>query len=217
MPTIAIILSPPAPQEPQKTEYPPLELTNLPGVVFADSVDEVPDQRGGTGGGGGGGRTTIPSEETTKELGNRGEEWAYEIEKQRLSELGYDPDELEEMGKLVWVSKRQPTANHDIRSIRITGTGEERPVYIEVKSRAGTSREIRMGREEFRLALSQKDDYWLYWVANVDAAQPDPPVCYPNLAQLIGEEKIALDVATISMTLPRKAPNVQPLEEGQES
>lgn len=187
----------------QKPTYPPLVFDDLPNVVFANGVEETQQHQGGGTGGGGGG-STPPSEEVTKELGLRGEEWVYEVEKRRLLQLGYDPAELEEMDMLVWVSKRQPTANHDIRSIRITDAGEERPVYIEVKARAGTSREIRMGKDEFRLALSQKDDYWLYWVANVDDAQPDAPVCYPNLAQLIGEEKIALDVATLKLTLPRE-------------
>lgn len=207
--------------KPPQPEYPPLDFDNLPDIIFADAVGEVSQQPGRPGSGGGSekattpSKVTIPSEEATRKLGRRGEEWAYETEKQRLSQLGYDPNDLEEMGELIWVSKRQPMANYDIRSIRITESGEERPVYIEVKARAGTSRDIRMKREEFRLALSLRDDYWLYWVANIDTAQPDAPVCYPNLAQLIEEKKVDLNVDTISITLPRQTQTILSTEEGE--
>ena len=119
------------------------------------------------------------------------------------------------MEQLVWFSQKVPTANYDIQSLRITETGEQRTVYIEVKASSGTSREIRMSRSELGLALSLQDDYWLYWVANVDTAYPDPPVCYPNLAQFLAEEKIDLNVDTIAMTLPRKAQSILSVEEGE--
>lgn len=194
---------------PSGPQYPALVLDNLPGVtelIFTDGFRDQPPGPGGRagGGGGGGGRGgRIPSQEITAELGRRGEEWAYENEKQRLRQLGYDPEEREKKEELSWVSRTQPTANHDIRSIRVTEEGEERPVYIEVKSSVGDSRDIVMSMAEFKLALSVKEDYWLYWVAHVDAAQPNTPICYPNLARLIEENGIDLSVDTIVMTLPR--------------
>lgn len=140
--------------------------------------------------------------EITEELGHRGERWAYEAEKKRLTALGFDPAELEEMEELVWVSRKQPTANHAIRSIRVTDTGQQRTVYIEVKASSGNRRVIRMSRSEFELALSLNDDYWLYWVSNVDKSRPDTPVCYQNVAKLLQEKKISLNVATLCLTLP---------------
>lgn len=193
----------PEPLSPLMVEYPALDFDRVTDIIFAEVTEEVTRRPGKPGGGGG--KVPRYSEEVTRELGRRGEEWAYEAEKRRLRQLGYDPGELEEMGMLAWVSRVQPTANYDILSIRITETGEERPVYIEVKAGAGTSREIRMGRGEFELALSQKEDYWLYWVANADAAVPDAPVCYPNLARLIEEKKVDLNVDTISIILPKQA------------
>jgi hypothetical protein len=170
-----------------KPSYPELFFDDVPEITFWD-VDSVPDlpirkkKIGSRRGGGGGG---IPPAEITQELGRRGEQWAYEVEKRRLEEQGFDPAELEEMEELVWVAKSKPTANYDIKSVRETETGEQRTVYIEVKASSGTSREIKMSRSEFELALSLGKDYWLYWVANVETAEPDPPICFPNLAHLI--------------------------------
>ena len=119
------------------------------------------------------------------------------------------------MEQLLWVSQRVPTANYDIRSLWITETGEQRTLHIEVKASSGTSREIRMSRSEFGLALSLQGDYWLYWVANVGAARPDPPVCYRNLARFLAEKKIDLNVDTIAMTLPKQAQTIPSIEEGE--
>lgn len=195
---------PEPPAVPAKPRYPPLSFAALAGVVILDPdstrAEGLGDHRhGGTGGSGyGWGAPT----EVTEELGRRGEEWAYRAERHRLSELGFDPDELEEMGELDWIARRQPTANHDIKSIRVTEEDEQRDVYIEVKASSGDDRRIRISRGEFELALSLGDSYWLYWVANVDTARPDPPVCYPNLAQFIADKKVDLHVKTLLMTLP---------------
>jgi hypothetical protein len=198
-------------EEPQQSpvpDYPELELGNLPGVHTATPVDNGTQaegngqkkrrRKGATG------TSRVPRQEVTEALGKRGEEWAYENEKLRLkTEYGFDPQELEELQKLVWVSRRKPTANHDIRSVRVTESGEQRALYIEVKASAGDSRNIWMGRQEFLLAMSLGEDYWLYWVANVDEARPDAPVCYKNFAQLVAEEKLVIDVGTLALTLPK--------------
>ena len=193
--------------EPTTPEYPELDLTNLPGVQSGSVVGvEQPDDGNGKrrkGGSSGSGRGHIPRQEITEELGKRGEKWAYENEKLRLqNEYGLNPAELEEGGKLVWVSFQNPTANHDIRSISISERGEMRTIYIEVKASTGDVRKIKMSRQEFQLAMSLGSEYWLYWVANVDEAKPDPPVCYKNVAQLVADKRITIDVGTLDLTLP---------------
>lgn len=203
-------------------EYPELELDELPGVQTAEPGDlETVSTENGEGkerGKGGSGIGHIPRQEVTEALGRRGEKWAYENEKLRLQiEYGFDPQELEELEELVWVSRRKPAANYDIKSIRVTESGEQRSVYIEVKASAGDSRQIRMRRQEFHLALSLGEDYWLYWVANVDEAKPDTPVCYENVARLVAEEQLTIDVDTLALTLPRphKGSRVEPSREAE--
>lgn len=192
---------------PKRPDYPPLNLEKETGVQFTRTSDRKVDKDKAPGkrkGGNGGGRTgSIVSSEVTEELGHRGEEWAYAQEKSRLRDAGFDPAELEAMNDLVWVSDKKPMANHDILSIRVTDTGEQRPVFIEVKSSVGDGRYIKMSRSEFQLAMHLREDYWLYWVANVDEAEPDPPICYPNIAKLLADEKIEIDVDTIAMRLPQ--------------
>lgn len=188
-------------------DYPALDLYDLPGVQAAALLEDDNDQDGSVQkkgrGNGGGGPGHIPRQEVTEALGKRGEAWAYENERQRLLiEYGYDPDELEELEELVWVSRREPAANYDIRSIWISESGEQRSLYIEVKSSASNNRQIRMSRQEFRLAMKLGQDYWLYWVANIDEARPDVPVAYKNVAKLVAEERLIIDVDTLALTLP---------------
>lgn len=202
---------------PNRTQYPTLDLDKVTGVRFVEVVaTEAQEEKPGHTTGKskrGGGSGTIVSSEITKELGDRGEEWAYAQEKRRLRDMGFNPEELEEMGELVWLSRQQPMANHDIRSIWVTESGEQRPVYIEVKASVGNGRYIKMSRAEFRLAMHLKEDYWLYWVANIDRAEPDPPVCYRNIAELLVQDKIEIDVDTIAMRLPRF--DNQPSQQGE--
>lgn len=189
--------------------YPELLLDQAPeGVEFAVplaimNTENGPNKKIGVGKGGGYG--SIPDKEVAAELGRRGEEWAYRIEKNRLMKLGFNPEELEELEELVWVADRIPTANHDIRSIHEDANGKQYEIYIEVKANAGTSRYIRLSRSEFELAVQQREKYWLYWIGNADNETPDKPVCYRNIAKLIAEHKIELNVDTIAMILPEES------------
>jgi hypothetical protein len=193
------------PVEPIALQYPQLDFSDLPGTALATSLEAagLGEGSGKKGGNGGSGTGYPPRQEVTEALGERGERWAYANEKLRLQvEYGFDPAELEELEELVWVSQRKPTANYDIKSIWQTESGEQRSLYIEVKATAGDNRRIRMGKQEFRLAMSMGEDYWLCWVANVDEARPEAPVCYTNIAQLIAEGKLVIDVDTLALTLP---------------
>ncbi len=42
----------------------------------------------------------------------------------------------------------------------------------------------------------------IYWVANVDEAEFNPPVCHKNVAQLVADKMITIDVGTLDLTLP---------------
>lgn len=188
-----------------RPRYPELDQAKLPGVKtgVVNNVEKPESGIGGRGGSPGPRTGRVPHQGITEELGRRGEQWAYENEKIRLqNEYSLNSDELEKEGVLVWVSRQNPTANHDIKSLDISDTGERRTIYIEVKASTGDARKIKMSRQEFQLAMSLGEDYWLYWISNVDEAKPDPPICYKNIAQLVAEEKIVLDVDALEITLP---------------
>jgi len=186
--------------------YPDLDFTEIPDVDFQD-VQQPASSNGSSKPISSGvehwGNGHIPSEKVTKLLGDRGERWAYETEKARLRrEYGLDPDQLEREGKLAWISRERPLANHDILSLWRTDNGEEIPIYIEVKASSGSSPRIKLSRSEIELAFQQQERYWLYWIANIDTSRPDPPRCFQNFAQLISDNKIILDVDTLAVRLP---------------
>ena len=134
-------------------------------------------------------------------IGRRGEKWAYEAERQRLQSLGVNPDELEENERLVWVSRRDAYANHDIKSVH-QGPGGLEDIWIEVKSTIGTERTAEWSIGEFQLAASLGDRYWLYWVSHADRAKPDMPVRYQNPVKLWQDGEMALDFRQLEITLP---------------
>lgn len=189
-----------------ETDYPDLDLDAAPDNVDQVLSDQVVDETSGTGSGNGAGAGTGQvSDKARRVLGERGERWAYVAERKRLAELGFDPDELEEMEELLWVSRKRPTANYDIRSIDIDAAGRQHIIYIEVKASAGTQRRIHISREEFRFALEQGDCHRLYWVGNADKAVPNVPASYTNIAALVIDKRIELHLRQFAMTLPQPA------------
>ena len=141
--------------------------------------------------------------ESDEEIGQRGEDWVFRMECNRLRrEYGVDPDSVMKTGDLVWVSKIQPMANHDIRSIWITPSGERRRLYIEVKASSGRERRFWLSGAEFDLALSQGADYWLCFVGNAGARIPDKPIIYRDLARYITQKQVTLTLRRVTMVLP---------------
>jgi len=157
-----------------------------------------------TGGSEGGARVYHyhpPSEKVRIEVGRRGERWAYQAERQRLRQLGLDPDELERKGQLVWESDRNPTAHYDILSVDRRSSSLI-PIYIEVKSTVGADRTAEWSISEFRLAASVGERYWLYWVFNAERANPTGPICLRDPVKLWRDGKLALDFRQLAITLP---------------
>ena len=139
----------------------------------------------------------VVNPETKETLGKRGEQWAYECEKRRLISQGFDPNKPENSGILEWVSEKNPASNHDIRSI----DEDLNEVYIEVKSSSDRGRVIYLSLAELDFAFQKGKQYWLYWVGNVAAEQPDPPECYRDFALWLREKKVTADVDTLHITL----------------
>lgn len=196
-----LLISVPDEKEP---EFPPLDIgAAISFETYEPGSGQPPMEHGGHGGGAGGPGISRrpPPEKVRQALGQRGEKWAYETEKQRLRKLGLDPESLEREKKLDWVATREPYAAYDIRSVDKTPDGQT-DIWIEVKATAGNDGVVEMSIEQFKLASSLGDRYWLYWISN--AGQACPRVTrYQNPVKLWQDGEIQLDFRRLELTLPR--------------
>ena len=196
-------------QQEKPRELPPLDTSGKIGVETYHTpttpppfAEETGKQWRSGGGGSTGGHHFLSEEERTR-LGERGEEWAYAAERERLEGLGLDPDALERKKRLEWVSSRDKYAKYDIRSVnRVDGQLEE--IYIEVKSTSGQDRTVQWSIGEFQLAYSAGDRYWLYWVAHVDRKRPNQPIRYQNPIRLWNDGYIQLGFRQLEIILPEE-------------
>jgi hypothetical protein len=107
--------------------------------------------------------------EADQALGLRGEALVYREEVKRVRALGFPKS------RVVWVSKSNPGANHDILSVDSDGND----LFIEVKATTGRHGSFNWPRAEFELALGARKKYVLYRVYEADTAcmrptQPPP-------------------------------------------
>lgn len=179
-------------------DYPSLDTAAAtPAVPAIERPSSSTNAAAAYGSGGGGTTLTLTSEEAREQLGKRGEEWVYASEKRRLADLGFDVAKPENHELLQWVSAGQPGSPYDIRSV----DDDLDTVYIEVKSSSDRNPVIHLSTTELAFALEKGERYWLYWVGNAGAAQPDVPEYYRNLGRYIAEKKITLDVDSLKITL----------------
>ena len=134
--------------------------------IFAEPTSDwsLPSSPG-SGGGSGSGPRFPPSQEDKdrdEEIGRRGEEIVYNLEMERVKDVGLPTD------KVVWVSDTDPMADHDIRSI----DEDEKELFIEVKSTSGESGRFQWSKAEFQLALRERRHYILYRVYNASGKTP---------------------------------------------
>jgi hypothetical protein len=151
----------PSEQETNRSPLPPLEEVEL---REAAAIDWVPSERERMGGGGGGPwfpRSPAEQEED-RALGLRGEDLVYRAELKRVDALGY-PE-----ARVVWTSKSNPAADHDILSVADDG-GD---LWLEVKSTTGRHGRFDWPRTEFELALRARERYVLCRVYEAHTASP---------------------------------------------
>ncbi len=185
-------------------EYPPLDTgAAAPAVPAVERPGATKNSPAVHGGGGGGTTLTLTSQESKEQIGKRGEQWVYECEKRRLAAMDVNPADAEKSGLLAWVSAGQPGSPYDIRSL----DEQLDEVFIEVKSSSDRNPVIHLSITELAFALAKGERYWLYWVGNASAAQPDLPEYYRNLGKYITEKKVMLDVDSLKITLA--APTVR--------
>lgn len=126
--------------------------------------------------------------ERDREIGLRGEALVYREEIERVRALGYEnPHE-----HVDWVSKANPGADHDIRSI----AGDGGPIWIEVKATFGNDGRFDWSIAEFEKALREGSRYQLWRV--YDAAGETPVAkCFENPAKLIRTPAIRLEISSL--------------------
>ena len=153
-----------------RTTDPEPESRNLPPIEEVVAQEVTPVGRhvsttgaGGTGGGGGGGWSPR-DQERDRLLGERGEEIVYLRELERVRDAGCEsPESL-----VIWVSRDDPTADHDIRSVAEDGA----TLWIEVKSTSGSDGNFEWPESEVARAMAERGHYVLCRVYRVDSKNP---------------------------------------------
>lgn len=174
------------PPVPQSTNPPPtsplFELPNLNDVclsVASNKSSEI-EPHGPSGGGGNSSNIWLPPTpgeiERASILGRHGEEFVYRMELQKVRDMGFaEPERY-----VIWTSRDEPGADHDIRSI----SANERPRWIEVKSTMGVNGRFDWPRKEFEKALRERERYELRRVYRVADRTPIAK-CFLNPARML--------------------------------
>jgi len=179
-------------------EFPPFDTTSLSITTYIAGRGEPPEKRQIPGDDGGNGKPPEPVDWKTRQawrdaVGERGEAFVNIAERQRLQDMGFDPDTC-----LKWISAEDKSADHDFESVDELG----RPIIIEVKATAGSGTSIHISRKAFRLAVAAGPGYWLYRVTQ--AGTDRPHLCrYQDPIKLWLDGEITLEFDRMVMNLPR--------------
>jgi hypothetical protein len=163
---------PPAPPQPSLSQLPDLDDVSLT-VTDTKGATIEPRQPGPRGGGSSGVWLPPTPEEVARagRLGERGEALIYRMELEKVRAMGYaEPERY-----VIWTSRAQPGADHDIRSIDADG----RPRWLEVKSTTGSDGRFEWPRQEFEKALRERERYELWRVYRVAEHTPTAK-CFPR-------------------------------------
>lgn len=187
LPTIPLV-QPVAPKP--APALPPLDQVTL--SVSKRSGDEIALPGSRTSGGGGySGYWTPPTSqdvERDRAIGIRGEELVYLMEIERVRALGHEnPEE-----KVIWTSRVDPGADHDIRSIAADG----KPLWIEVKSTTGSDGRFEWPRREFEKAFREGKHYELWRVYEAGTEKPVAKT-FANPVALLRDSRLRLELATL--------------------
>jgi hypothetical protein len=121
-------------------------------------------------------------------IGDRGEELVYHSELQRVRSLGYEEPEK----YVIWASRSDAGADHDIRSISDYGS----PLWIEVKSTTGTDGLSYWPKKEFEKALKERKQYELWRVYESHTTHPIAK-CFQDPISLLNRNGLRLELGTL--------------------
>ena len=135
-------------------------------------------------------------EETRRLYGRRGEEAAYQAERNRLIAAGGDPERVR------WISRDIETADHDLESVGEDG----KPIYIEVKTTSSDDpgEAFPISAAELLCAAKHQEHYFIYRVTRVRDAVPRI-TAYAEPLNLVERGLATLDFAQGRMRLPPAA------------
>lgn len=189
----------PAAAQPAPFSLPPLDDVS-PNVAPTANAVAGPRVAPLGGGGGGGGRDWSPPTfadlERDRLVGERGEALVRRLELDRLRAAGHaDPE-----SQVVWTSKLDPGADHDIRSVAPDG----RPLWIEVKSTTGVDGRFEWPRREFEKAMREGDHYELWRVYEAHTQAPTVKV-FRNPASLLAASALRLELSSIRAFVENKS------------
>ncbi|MGN7998024.1 DUF3883 domain-containing protein [Sphingomonas sp. 22176] len=185
--------SPPTPPSPPPFQLPDLDEVSLTVVDIKGATIEPRQQSQRSGGSGGVWLPPTPEEVARAgKLGERGEALVYRMELERIRAMGYSEPER----YVIWTSREQPGADHDIRSIDADG----RPRWLEVKSTTGSDGRFEWSRQEFEKAMRERERYELWRVYRVAERSPTAK-CFANPAGLLGTGKIALELGGLRVNI----------------
>lgn len=178
----------PPPPAPPTFRLPDLDnvLLTVTPANGTEIAQREPSSRGGSGSSGIWLPPTPAEIERAGLVGQRGEELVYQLELEKVRAMGFDEPER----YVVWTSRTEPGADHDIRSIDAEG----RPRWLEVKSTTGSDGRFDWSRKEFEKALRERERYELWRVYRVADRSPTAK-CFPNPAAMLGTRQIALELA----------------------
>lgn len=191
----------PPPSPPPPPAAPPFQLPDLDDVsltVAPNKGSEIEPRTRSESGGARSSRTWLPPTPAETEraslLGRRGEELVYRMELKKVRDMGHDEPER----YVIWTSRDEPGADHDIRSIDADGS----PRWIEVKSTTGVDGRFEWPRKEFEMALRKREHYELWRVYHVDSRTPVAK-CFRNPAGMIGARQITLELGMLRANIEK--------------
>lgn len=160
------------------------------GLVIALASDQIVESRSSQSGGWSGNwmpRTTSEMERD-REVGLRGEELVYRMELERVRKAGNpDPESV-----VIWTSRTNPGADHDIQSVDQAG----RPLWIEVKSTTGTDGRFDWSRKEFEKAMRERERYELWRVYRAASTEPIAK-CFRDPGAMLGASRLQLELGSL--------------------
>lgn len=181
----------PPPQSPHPPPA-PLPSINQVQLTLAQVSERIVEPRSSQSGASGWSRGWAPrttSEmERDREVGLRGEELIYRMELERVRQAGHSNPE----SVVIWTSRNDPSADHDIRTVDDAG----RPRWIEVKSTTGDDGRFDWSRKEFEKALRERDRYELWRVYRAASTAPIAK-CFRNPAKMLGASRLQLELGSL--------------------
>ena len=181
-------------------DFPDFDTAHLSIMTYVPGSGKTPEKRQIAGDDDGNGEPPEPVDWKTRQawreaIGKRGEAFVNIAERQRLQDMGFDPDTC-----LKWISAEDESADHDFESVDELG----QPIIIEVKATAGSGTSIHISRQAFQLAVAAGPSYWLYRVTR--AGTDSPHLCrYQDPVKLWLDGEITLEFDRMVMSLPKAA------------